>query len=104
MKNIFWTGYCNHSRTSAISEIEQIISSYGFIVDFKLFSDISLSLNIEIEELNIDKLYIALKSYMELNDFGELNSSLIRERTVFLNITFTQGKGDLKIDIPAVPG
>jgi hypothetical protein len=104
MGNIFWTGYCKVNRFVAINKIEQIVSDYGSIVDFKQFSDISLSLNIEIEELNIDELYLALKSCMELKEFGELNSSSNRERTIFLNITFTQGTGDLKIEIPAVPG
>jgi len=27
-----------------------------------------------------------------------------RERSVFLNITFTKGKGDLRNEIPNVPG
>jgi hypothetical protein len=104
MNNIFWTGYCNNERIIAINEIEKIINSHGFIIDFKQFSDISLSIKIEMEELNIDKLYAALKSYMSLNNFEPLNSSSNRERCVFLNITFNKGTGDLRIEVPAVPG
>lgn len=98
------TAYCKQKRLIAINEIEKIVSEYGYIVDFKPFSEISLILNIEIEELNIDKLYFALKSYMGMKDFEELRSHSNRERTVFLNITFVQGTGDLIIESPAVPG
>lgn len=104
MKNIFWTGYCNNERITAISEIEKIVDNHGYITDFKLFSDISLMIKIELEELNIDELYIALKSYIRLNDFEKLNSTSSRERIIFLNITFKKGTGNLAIENPAVPG
>ena len=104
MKNLFWTGYCNNERIIAINEIEKIVNTSGFITDFKQFSDISLSIKIELEESNIDKLYQDLKSYMSLKDFDNLNSTSKRERSVFLNITFTKSKGDLRNEIPNVPG
>lgn len=104
MTNIFWTGYCNHERIVATSEIEKIINSYGYITDFKQFSDISLSIMIELEEFKIDNLFNALKSYMSLNDFEKINSFSNRERLIFLNITFVKGTGDLRIEIPAIPG
>jgi hypothetical protein len=104
MNNIFWTGYCNKDRNIAISEIEKIVNTYGYIIDFKQFSDISLTLKIELEELNIDKLFLALGNYMNLNNFEILNSSSNRERSIFLNINFIQGSGDLRIETPAVPG
>jgi len=104
MNTIFWTGYCNNERIIAISKIEKIINSYGYITDFKQFSDISLSIKIELEELNIDKLFNALKDYMSINDFEKINSSSNRERLIFLNVTFVKGTGDLRIEIPAIPG
>ena len=104
MDIIYWTGYCKNERIIAIGEIEKIINNYGYITDFKQFSNITLSIKIELEELNIDKLFNALKSYMSLNDFGKINSSSNRERLIFLNITFVKGTGDLRIEIPAIPG
>jgi hypothetical protein len=103
MNNIFWTAYCNNDRIIAISEIEQIVNIYGYITDFKHFSDVSISITIELEELNIDKLYSALKKYMSLNDFDEIHSTSNSERIVLLNITFIKGTGDLRIETPAVP-
>ncbi len=104
MKNIFWTGFCNQERTAAISDLEKLVNHYGYITDFKLFSDISIAITIELQELNIDKLYNALKKYISLNDAESVNSVSSAERVIYLNITFMKGTGNLKIDIPAVPG
>ena len=57
MENVFWTGYCNGERYSAINKIKSVIAKFGDLVDFKLFSDVSLALKIEVEELKIDNLY-----------------------------------------------
>lgn len=104
MELFYWTGFCSKNRNQAISEIEQIISKHGFITDFKKFSDISISLVIEITERKIDLLYNELFEYMTLYDFNLLSSASENERTILLNITFTKGTGDLKIEVPAVPG
>jgi len=103
-ETIFWEGYCNSGRIIAINEIEKIISTYGFILDFKQFSDISIAITIELEEANIQKLYFGLKNYLRLKDFETADSTSKAERIVFLHVTFTKGTGDLRIEIPAVPG
>ncbi len=104
MENIFWKGYSNEERHSAINKIKSVVSKYADVVDFMLFSDISLSLKIEIEEFKIDKLYDELSHNMGIGKFEYLNSIAKRERTVYLNITFSKGTGNLKIEIPSVPG
>lgn len=104
MKSLFWTGYCNADRMIAISEIEKIVSGYGYIVDFRQFSDISITIVIELEESKVDLLYLALSRYMSMNDFEPINSDSTVECSVFLNTSFASGTGDLRIEIPAVPG
>ncbi len=104
MENIFWTGYSNEERHSTINEIKSIISKYGDVVDFKLFSDISLNIKIEIAELKIDKLYDALSIKIGIDKFEYLNSDSNQERIVYLNITFNKGTGNLKIEVPSIPG
>ena len=104
MENLFWTGYSNDERHSAINKIQSIVSKYGDLVDFHLFSDISLSMKIEIEELKINKLYDELSHNIGIDKFEYLNSIAKRERTVYLNITFSKGTGNLKIEVPSVPG
>lgn len=104
VKNIFWTGYCYQNRVIAISEIEVIVNKFGYITDFKQYSDISIMIKVEIEELKIDDLHSTLGQYINLNNFEKINSMSQKERVIFLNITFTTGKGDLRVEIPAVPG
>ena len=99
MNSIFWTGYCNKERIIAIIDIENIINDHGYLVDFKQFSDISISITIELEESKIDRLYNILKNYMSMNEFEYLNSTYDTERIVFFNITFIKGTGDLRIEI-----
>jgi hypothetical protein len=104
MKSFFWTAYCSKDRVLAISEIQNIINKYGYIVDFKKFSDISIAISIDIEEHNIDKLYGALKEFMNLNEFEKLNSVSKNECKLFINTTFLKGTGNLRIEVPSVPG
>jgi phage-related tail protein len=104
MENIFLTGFSDDERHSAINKIQNTVSKYGDIADFHLFSDISLSLAIEIEEYKIDKLLEELRKIIGIQKSEYLNSISTKERTVYLNITFTKGTGNLKIEVPSVPG
>ena len=101
---LYWKGFCNKDRNVGIYEVERVINQYGFIVDFKMFSDMEINLKIDIEERNIDNLYHALSAYLSLNELKDISSSARTGRIVLLNITFTQATGNLKIEVPAVPG
>ncbi|MDY0104113.1 MAG: hypothetical protein RBS07_14350 [Lentimicrobium sp.] len=104
MENIFWTGFSDDERHSAINEIQSVISKYGDLVDVHFFSDISLTMTIEIEEFKIDKLYDELTKIIGVQKPEYLNSISNKERTVYINITFAKGTGNLKIEVPSVPG
>lgn len=104
MVNIFWTGYSHDERHTAINTLKHIVSKYGDIVDFNLFSDISISIKIEIEEFKIDELYKDLCSFIGMDKFKSLNSTAKKERTIYLNVTFSLASGNLKIEVPSVPG
>ena len=104
MENIFWTGLSDNERHSVIDKIQRIVSKYGDIVDVHLFSDVSLSMTIEIEEFKIDKLYDELTKILRVQRLKSLNSISKKERTIYLNITFSKGTGDLRIKVTSVPG
>ncbi|HEU4497072.1 MAG TPA: hypothetical protein VFR70_08490 [Flavobacterium sp.] len=104
MKNIFWKGYSNEERHLAIDKVQNIVSSYGSIIGFKLFSDISLTVVIEIEESEIDRLYGLLSDNLKMDRHEYLNSDSSRERTLYLNITFAIGTGDRRNEVSSVPG
>jgi hypothetical protein len=88
MENIFWKAYSNEERHAAIQKIQTIISTYGHIVDFNVFSDVSISIKIEIQELHIDALSQELKLNLGMDNADPLHSHSTTERVVFLNISF----------------
>lgn len=104
MNRYFLTGYYDKERIIGISDIEKSINKYGFIIDFKMFSDISISMIIEIEEFKVDALFDELTSYMKMNEFENISTDSKKDCLLLLNVTFTKGTGDLRIEIPAVPG
>ena len=104
MEPIFWTGYSNQQRHIALGTIQNVISKYGDVIDFKMFSDVSISLIIEVEESKTEILYQNLKDIIAIDGFKPINPVSQRERTIYLNVNFTLGTGDLKIDVPSVPG
>ena len=104
MENIFWKGFSDDERHAAIHKIQSVVTKYGDIIDFHFFSDLSLSMTIEIEEDKIDKLYGDLNGIIGLQGHGELHSIVKKERTIYLNITFARGSGRHEIEVPSVPG
>ncbi len=99
-----WSGICSSDRTHGLNQIKDCIDKFGFIQDFHLYSDISIALNVSIEENKIAPLYEALSDCVHL-DFYEINPSDKNiERTLMLNITFSKGTGDMKNEVIAVPG
>lgn len=104
MNSLFWTGYSTNERHAVIQEVQQVISRYGDLVDVHFFSDVSLSLRIEIIECNIEPLYHALTQLIRMETSSQLTSTSKQEIIVLLNISFGRGTGNLKQEIPAVPG
>ncbi|MCC6817403.1 MAG: hypothetical protein IT245_00730 [Bacteroidia bacterium] len=101
--SLFWSAVGHGNRVSVISDCEKIINDLGFIIEFKKFSDLALSLQIDIQADRILILYNALKKVLNLDPFdtNEINEHI---KTVFLNISFADGHGDLRIEVPDVPG
>lgn len=103
-ERLFWKGFSNSERHAAINEIERTIIRYGYITDFKLFSDLEISFAIDIEESKIDRLYEALMENIALTDIEKVNSDSIEMRSILLNVSFSKGTGNLENIIPSVPG
>jgi hypothetical protein len=101
---LYWKGFCRKDRNIAIYEIEKVANTHGFITDFHMFSDMEICIKIEIEEQNIYHLYTDLKNHITLNDYEDVNSRSKKERSILLNITFLKSTGNLKIEVPIVPG
>lgn len=104
MTKYYWTAFCKQSRHAAIDKIVQIINTYGAVIDSKMFSDLSLSLIIEIEARQIAPLYAELGAYIDLSDTEVVQTDATVERVILLSVNFTHGTGNLKIEVPSVPG
>lgn len=104
MKTIYWSGIYNDDRLAGIRRIEEGINQYGAITDFKFFSDISMSLVIEIEEKNIQLMAEELTKIIEFPNYPKMVLGAEKECVILLNITFTRATGNLRVEVPAVPG
>ena len=104
--NIFWTGICKQHRIEGMQEAEEIIDALGFITDFKQFSDLAISLVIDVEACKVNKLYHALSEKFVMDPFDEIQveNDDTNSTQIFFNISFTEGHGELKIEVPNVPG
>lgn len=106
-KGISWQAYTKDDRQEVIRAIQNTISSNdGCIMNFNMFSDLALSLSMEIEENKIVELYQALNEVVTLEEFDDtiVGKQSKNERLIFMNISFSRGKGKLKMNIPEVPG
>lgn len=105
-KKLNWSAYSGKSRNELIEEIKNAISSNdGCIINFNMYSDLSLVLNIEIPEDRILDLHNGLNSFLTISDITSADiQNTKKDWLIFLNISFGRGMGDLKSEIPDVPG
>ena len=108
MKNkLIWTAYSSKPRIEIIEKIKSIISSNdGYIMNFNMFSDLAMTLNIEIPGDKIIELHNTMNCILKISNIesNSLNQGLKKEWRIFINISFSRGKGELKMEIPTVPG
>jgi hypothetical protein len=79
MQNIFWTAYTDIDRHAAINQIQAVVAQFGDLIDIRLFSDISLTMTIEIEECKIDRLYEAIEMIIGIDKSDLVNSNSTKE-------------------------
>lgn len=107
MKKLNWKATTQEDRIIAIEQIKTTISSNnGCITHFNMFSDLAMSLTIEVEEKDISQLHNALQTITHISELENEKASptSITEWTIFMNITFGKGTGKLTHDTLAVPG
>jgi hypothetical protein len=102
-----WQAYTSQERNQAIDAVKNVINQCdAYIINHNLFSDLAMSLTIEIEENTILDFYKALECIVKIDEAHpiDLNPSAKKEWWIFLNLSFSKGKGKLKVEIPNVPG
>jgi hypothetical protein len=104
---LIWTAYSSEPRIEVIEKIKDIISTNdGYIMNFNMFSDLAITFSIEVPEDKITKLHNALKSVLKISDISseDVFNNPKKEWLIFMNISFSKGTGELKIETPEVPG
>lgn len=107
IRKLNWEATTSHNRYKSIEDIKDIISTYdGCILNFNLFSDLAMSLNIEAEGNNINDMHRALSDRLEITflNKGIINLNSKKEWLILINLSFSKGNGNLKNNIPNVPG
>jgi hypothetical protein len=107
LNKLNWQVFSNKERNEAIEEIKRIISKNGgYIINFNLFSDLALSLTIEIEEKSILSLYKEIDKTLKISEPEPENLDINSNKDwwILMNVSFSKGKGILKVEIPNVPG
>ncbi len=104
MKRLYWNAVCRDDRIKAISHISVIASRYGTILDFKKFSDLEMSLLVEVEPSRMAAMHAELSKVMALGGDPPGHPDAASDILVFVHIAFTRGKGDLALEVPDVPG
>ena len=102
-KKLNWNAFSNDDRNKVIEAVKNTISnSDGCIMNFNMFSDLALTLSIEIEENKIQTLHRALSLVLNISELElhEINLESKKEWLIFMNISFGRGKGELKQVIP----
>jgi len=106
-KKLSWEAFSNEDRNMVIEAIKNAISNCdGCIMNFNIFSDLALTLSIEIEESKIQVLHSALSLVVTMSEIDQFDINLEskKEWLIFMNTSFTRGKGELKQEIPKVLG
>ncbi len=107
LKKLNWQAYTSKDRNEITEKIKDLIShNDGCIVNFTLFSDLALTLSVEIEEQHILTFHKALSEVLSVDALDDtiINPASNREWIIFLNISFSFGTGKMKRIVPAVPG
>lgn len=102
-----WEGITSSDRIQVINEVKDAISTAGgAIINFTKYSDLALSLSVEIEDGKVASLQQAIQTIVKLEQKDSMDPIKGSESEVIvrLNISFASGTGGLRNKIPEVPG
>jgi len=104
VRRLFWELYVAGDRRAALTEIAEIVTRHGAIVESSLFSDRAASLIVELAAARIPALRAALAQRATVLGPDDAGPEAEGDSYLFLTISFAAGTGDLRREIPRVPG
>ena len=103
MNKYFWRAITAKERIEAIPAITAAIGKYAILLQFQRFSDISLSLVLELPENQLGNLHEELMSLMSVEAPELPSHGLPSECILLLQVDFAKGTGELVIENPNLP-
>jgi hypothetical protein len=104
MASLFLSGVVAGAGVELIPRVQQIVSAFGDVINSRFFSDLSVSLEIELKGEDVKCMYDALQTVMRMDEpKGDLSPPGVLV-TAFLHVYFVYGRGELTVDTPVVPG
>ena len=106
-KKLSWQAVSNNDRMEVIEVVKDLISAHdGCVMNFNMFSDVALSMSIELEENRVAGLHKELAAAVHLSELEatQVRADSTKECLIFLHVSFGTGKGTLKQVIPEIPG
>ena len=101
-----WEGYSQGERTVTIENIKSAIQvNDGCIMNFNIFSDLAITLSIEIPSNRLKSLLESLSKILTVSVKTPIEESIsAKEQMVSFNVSFSAGTGNMRNEIPDVPG
>jgi hypothetical protein len=101
---LMWALTVHGPRAGEIQRVRETVDRSAILLDFRLYSDVSLVLQVEAAENRLGDLWDGLSRLGALTADRPPGSALTRDRLLVLNVTFAGAGGDLGREVPAVPG
>jgi hypothetical protein len=103
IRKLNWELFSPQERASAIDELKRSINRCdGYIITCEMFSDLSMSVILEIEEKHISELHKELKKVVSISDLDKklISNDTENEWTILMNISFARRTGKLRHQKP----
>ncbi len=104
MRKVYWTAYARGDHYLATQQVLDRISAWGILAQVNRYSDLMVSAVVEVAEERLGPLLAALEEIVAVEQVEDQVVGPDHPCMVYLNVRMQDGKGDLSIETPAVPG
>lgn len=100
--SLFWKGSVPGNRTEVISKLILISGRYGMVLNSKSYSDLDISLVLEVESVKLQELQSELSGFAAMDYGQDIPSHQKHDVLVHINLSFYTGTGDIEHDVACI--
>ncbi len=104
MRKVYWTAYARGDHYRATQRVLDRTSAWGVLSQVNRYSDLMVSVVVEIMDERLGQLLAALEEVVEVEQVEDQVVGPDHPCLLYLNVRMQDGTGDLSIETPAVPG